>query len=109
MSDVNYRYMVEVKTDGTILVHPEIPSELEEATRVATAQDIVATSVKLAHDIDQQLIIDRVSSNVSEIVKGAVEQLVGEFLPSPEVTVPDKVKTALKDRGITPDNVGDSV
>lgn len=99
MTDTSYRYLVEVKVDGTILVHPEIPAELEEADRVATAPDIVASSLKLAHDIDQQIVVDRVTGAVSSLAESLLQALV----PAPEATVPDQLRDALKERGITPD------
>lgn len=105
MTDVSYRYLVEVQVDGSILVHPEIPTELSESDRVATAPDIVASSLKLAHDIDQQIIVDRITSSVATVAEG----ILGSFIAPPEPTVPDRVSEALKERGITPDNGGDSV
>lgn len=109
MTDISYRYLVEVKVDGTILVHPEIPAELDEADRTATAPDIVASSLKLAHDIDQQIMVDRITGNVSQSIQEIGEAILSGFMPQPEATVPDRVAEALKERGITPDNSGDSV
>lgn len=92
MTDVSYRYLVEVMVDGAILVHPEIPTELVEADRVATAPDIVSSSYKLAHDIDQQILVDRVSTTI-----------LSALTPAPAQETPDKVREALKERGITPE------
>lgn len=109
MTDVSYRYLVEVKVDGSILVHPDMPEELAEADRTATAGDIVSSSLKLAHDIDQQIVVDRITDTVAESIQLLAQGFISAFIPEPEPTVPDQVKTALKERGITPDNAEESV
>lgn len=91
MTDINYNFLVEVLLDGSIRIHPVMPEILDAVTRVATPADIVSTSLKLAHDLDQQILIDRISG------------MVLDALSPPIVTVPDQVRDALKDRGITPD------
>jgi hypothetical protein len=92
MADANYRYLVEVTTEGGIMVYPEIPDDLTEPARIATPVDIVSTSLKLAHDIDQQIIIERITASVVEATT-----------PTAPLSASDKVSEALKERGITPE------
>ena len=93
MTDVNYNFLVEVMLDGAIRIHPSAPGTIEEVTRAATPVEIVATALKLAHDLDQQILIERIT-----------DTLMNNLVP-PVETVPDQVRDALKERGITPDAV----
>jgi hypothetical protein len=91
MTDVTYNFLVEVTLDGTIRVHPSVPESTDKPARVATPVEIVATALKLAHDLDQQILIERIT-----------DTLMHNLVP-PVETVPDQVRYALKERGIAPD------
>jgi hypothetical protein len=89
---LDFRYLVEVLPDGTINVHTELPNDGVEVRRIATPSDVVHISQRLAYDVGQQLLVEQISNTV-----------LSNLMPQPAPEVSDKVREALKDRGITPE------
>ncbi|CAB4137706.1 hypothetical protein UFOVP325_68 [uncultured Caudovirales phage] len=86
-------FLLTVNEDGTLTSYTEIPEELPEQKRVATNWDVYTTAKQIVEEFDRQLLVDRV-------VQGVVNVLVPQAAPTPT----DKVKDALKERGIDPES-----
>ena len=86
-------FLITVNDDGTLTSQTELPTEPIEAKRTATNWDVYATAKQIVEEFDRQLLIDRV-------VTGVVAQLT-----QPAPTPSEKVKDALKERGINPESI----
>lgn len=92
MPDIRFQYTVSVNEDGSVLIDPTIPEDKKDViSREATAIDIIDASRKLVADLERQITLDTINSAISSLS------------PAPEPTVPETVKEALKERGITPE------
>jgi len=85
-------FLLTVNEDGTLTSYTEIPEELPEQKRVATNWDVYTTAKQIVEEFDRQLIVDRVVQGVAS--------LLAPSIPTPT----DKVKDALKERGIDPES-----
>lgn len=86
-------FLLTVNEDGTLTSYTEVPAELPEQKRVATNWDVYATAKQIVEEFDRQLLVDRV-----------VQGIAGLLAPAPVATPSDKVKDALKERGIDPES-----
>ena len=91
---VETMFLLCVNEDGTLTSYTEVPKELPEANRVATNWDVYASAKQIVAEFDRQLLVDRVLQGVATLLA-----------PAPAATPTDKVKDALKDRGIDPESV----
>jgi hypothetical protein len=95
MPKTRFQYTVSVEETGAVSIDPKIPEDLKDSIeREATVVDIIDASRKLIADLERQMIFDGMNSTVSTIL--------GALLPEEPATVPETVKGALKERGITP-------
>lgn len=93
MSKVDTYFLITVNEDGTLTSYTTIPDELPEANRVATTFDVFQSSKQITEEFQNQLLADRVAQTVMAAL-------------SPKVDSPvDKIKDALKDRGIDPESI----
>jgi hypothetical protein len=86
-------FLLTVNEDGTLTSYTEIPAELPEQKRVATNWDVYTTAKQIVEEFDRQLLVDRILQGVA-----------GILTPPPVATPSDKVKDALKERGIDPES-----
>jgi hypothetical protein len=86
-------FLLTVNEDGTLTSYTDIPEELPEQKRVATNWDVYTTAKQIVEEFDRQLLVDRV-----------VQGVVNVLMPPAPPTSSDKVKDALKDRGIDPES-----
>ena len=86
-------FLLTINEDGTLTSLPEVPAELPEQKRVANNWDVYAAAKQIVEEFDRQLLVDRV-----------VQGVLGALVPQAEPTPSDKVKDALKDRGIDPES-----
>lgn len=88
-----YFFMV-VNEDGTITSHIDIPETLPERNRIANNWDVYSTARQITEEFDRQVLVDRV-----------IQGVVGALAPKEEPTTSQKIKDALKDRGIDPESI----
>jgi hypothetical protein len=86
-------FFITVNEDGTLTSYTEVPKELPEQKRVATNWDVYLTAKQIVEEFDRQVLVDRV-----------VQGIVGALVPASTPTSSDKVKDALKERGIDPES-----
>ena len=84
-------FLLTVNEDGTLTSYTEIPEELPEQKRVATNWDVYNSAKQIVEEFDRQLIVDRVVQGVASLL-------------APAPTPTDKIKEALKERGIDPES-----
>lgn len=93
MTKVETYFLITVNTDGTLTSYTDIPSDLPAVERKATNFDVYEAAKQVVQEFDNQLLADRIARLV-------VSQL------APKVESPaDKIKDALKERGINPESV----
>ncbi len=90
MSDYRFQYVVTVKKDGSVEISPTEDDGGVE--RTANAIDIIDTSRKLIADLERQITLD------------ALQQVVDSLATPMPPSASEKVATALKERGITPES-----
>jgi hypothetical protein len=93
MSKVETFFLLSVNEDGSLTSYTTIPEDLPEANRTATTWDVYQTARQIVEEFDRKMLVDQV-----------IQGVVGALMP-PTQSVQDKVKDALKDRGIDPESV----
>jgi hypothetical protein len=83
-------FLVLVNDNGTVNTTFDIPEKIE-AVRQATNFDVYQTCKQIATEVDNQLLAEKVATYVA-----------ATLMPQEPLTS-DKVKEALKERGIVPD------
>jgi hypothetical protein len=92
MPDFRYKYSVSVNNDGGITIDPLDAGVANGAVeRTPNIRDIIDSSRKLVADLERQLTMDTLAEMLNALV-----------VPK-EQPVSDKVKGALKERGIAPE------
>lgn len=86
-------FLIVVNEDGTLTSYAELPETLPERARVATNWDVYANSKQIAEEFDRQLLVDRITQSV-----------INAMTPVTATTA-QKVKDALKERGIDPESI----
>jgi hypothetical protein len=86
---VEVAFLVLLHTDGTFAVKLEDLTEPVEAARVADAGDVLNVSQTIIEELKAQALVSRI---------------VLALQPPQQPTVSDKVKDALKERGIDPES-----
>jgi hypothetical protein len=86
----NYQYTIIVKEDGAIEIDTKVPEGVE-VKKEAGVFDIIDSSRKCVSDLERSLIVEGVS------------QALRSLIPAEDPSVADRVASALKDRGFTPD------
>jgi hypothetical protein len=86
---VEVAYLVLQHTDGTFAVKLEDLTEPVEAVRVADASDVLSISQNIIKELETQALVNRI---------------VLALQPATQPTISDKVKDALKERGIDPES-----
>ena len=83
-------FVVVINSDGTLNTFVDLPESLP-ANRPATNWDVYQAAKQIATEVDNQLLAEKVTNSVLAAL-------------APQTTpVSDKVKEALKERGITPE------
>lgn len=85
-------FLITVSDDGSITSYTEIPEDLK-AERVANNFDVYQAAKQIVDEFDQQLQADRIARTVAAMLAPKQESPV------------DKVRDALKERGIDPESV----
>lgn len=85
-------FTVVLHTDGTLSVALDNPETPLVAKREATNADVFAISKQIVQELEQSQLVERI-----------VGTLISVLTPPPQDTVPDKVKSKLKERGIDAD------
>jgi hypothetical protein len=93
MPNVETYFVVMVNSDGTITTMPELPEEPVERTRNVTNYDVYQTAKQIVDEFESTVLADK----VARVVLGALNP------DTPSIS--DKVKEALKERGVTPEGV----
>ena len=93
MSSVETFFLLSINEDGSLTSYTTLPEELPEAKRQATTWDVYQTAKQIVEEFDRKMLVDQV-----------VQGVVGALMP-PTQSVQDKVKDALKERGIDPESV----
>lgn len=88
-----YFYIVVKAPDGSLVTFTEMPEEGLTATRPATTQDMYLNSKQIIDEVDKNDLALRVA------------ELVASRLAPKADSVSDKIKDALKERGIDPASV----
>lgn len=92
--DVETFFLVTVTPEGGFVTYTKLPEEELNATRQATTGDVFNISKQIVTEIEQSILVDRIVNTLAQAINP----------PAPE-TVSDKVKDALKERGIDPESV----
>jgi hypothetical protein len=87
-------FLITVNTDGTLSSYTEIPENMPVAARTANTFDVYQSSKQIVDEFEQSMLADRIAKTV-------VAQL---NLPA-KSEVPNRIKDALKERGIDPESV----
>lgn len=93
MSNIETFFITVVNSDGTISTLTELPTESFEIARIATRFDVYQTSKQIVDEVEQSALVERIVAAMSQTLNPPVQ------------TVPDRVKEALKNRGIDPESV----
>jgi hypothetical protein len=86
-------FLVAVNDDGTFTTYTELPAEPLIAAKKATNFDVYQSCKQIAQEFDSQILVDRITRAV-----------VASLMPPKEPTTSDKIKDALKERGINPES-----
>jgi hypothetical protein len=92
MSEIETFFLITVNTDGTYTSYSEMPEVPPQANRPATTYDVYTASKQIAQDFDQNLLAD------------LVVQKTLAALSAPQPSNLDKIRAALKERGIDPES-----
>lgn len=92
MKPVDTYYVTILYADGTMATTDAVPDLTGMEVRSATVADIYTTSQQLVKEIDQQSLVNRI---VEEIAK---------LNPAPQ-TVSERMKEAMRSRGIDPESI----
>lgn len=85
-------FLTVIEENGGVLTFNKIPDELPEPQHTATNWDVYQAAKQIVTDSESQMLADRVANTV-----------LGALLP-PAETASDRVKDALKERGIDPES-----
>jgi cobalamin biosynthesis protein CbiG len=91
--EAEYYYLVVRGLDGSLVTYTQLPEEELKAVRQATTEDTYQTSRQIVDEIERSDLAMRVSNIVLAQLQPKAEQ------------VPDKIKDALKERGIDPESI----
>ena len=94
MSKIETFFITVINNDGSISTLTEFPAEAFDFARTANRADVYQTSKQIVDEVEQSILVDRI-----------VEAVVNSLKPAAPQTVPDRVKEALKNRGIDPESV----
>jgi hypothetical protein len=86
-------YLIVINDDGSLTSYTELPETLPEVTRKATNYDVYDSSRQIVEEFDRDRLVNKVLSGLIQVL-----------MPKTE-TPQDRVKDALKKRGIDPDSV----
>jgi hypothetical protein len=90
MTKAEAYFIAVINPDGTITTMPELPEGGIETARSVTNYDVYQTAKQIVDEFESSILADK----VARAVLGAM---------NPEVpSISDKVKEALKERGVTP-------
>lgn len=84
-------FIAVINSDGTITTMPSMPEEGITTTRSVTNYDVYQTAKQIVDEFESSVLADKVARMV-----------VGALNPTAQ-PVSDKIKEALKNRGVTPD------
>jgi hypothetical protein len=84
-------FLVTLNEDGSITTQGDIPAELPTANRKPNNYDVYQTSKQIVEEFESSMLADKISSKILSV------------LAPQDVSVSDKVKEALKERGVTPE------
>jgi hypothetical protein len=87
-------FLITVNEDGTLTSYTSIPETLPEVNREATNWDVYSAAKQIVEEFDRSILVDRILQGVAGLVA-----------PAPVATPTDKMKDALKERGIDPESV----
>ena len=87
-------FIIAVNDDGSLTSHTQWPDEPIVPQRFATTYDIFQSSKQIVDEFEQQVLAERIAKMVAA-------QLTVKEAPS----VPDRLKDALKERGIDPESI----
>lgn len=87
-------YIVVRGIDGSLVTLTEVPEEGLVAQRVANTGDMYETAKQIVHEVDTNDLAMRVANLVA-----------GHLVPKEAPSVPDRLKDALKERGIDPESI----
>jgi hypothetical protein len=93
MAKVEAYFVAVINEDGTITTLPEMPEEALEVKRHVTNYDVYQTAKQIVDEFESSILADKVAKTVMSLLAPATP------------TVSDKVKDALKERGVTPEGV----
>lgn len=86
-------FIAVVNSDGTITTMPDLPEGGLTRARSVTNYDVYQTSKQVVEEFESSVLADKIARTVLLAL-------------NPEVpTISDKVKEALKDRGVTPEGI----
>lgn len=88
MENVETYFFITINKDGTIGSSAEVPETLPTKERTATNFDVYQTSKQVVDEFEQSLLARRIA------------QEVASMLTPPADSVSDKVKDALRERGV---------
>lgn len=92
--NVETYFLVTVTPEGGFVTYTKMPEEELEAVRQATTADVFSISKQIVQEIEQSILVDRIVNTLAQAIN-----------PPQETPVSDKVKDALKERGIDPESV----
>ena len=92
--NVDTYFLVTVTPEGGFVTYTKLPEEELVSTRQANTADVFNISKQIVAEIEQSILVERIVNTLAQAINP----------PQPE-TVSDKVKEALKDRGIDPESV----
>jgi hypothetical protein len=92
--NVETYFLVTITPEGGFVTYTVLPEEELTPARQATTADVFAVSKQIVQEIEQSILVDRIVSSVTSALA-----------PQKPETISDKVKDALKDRGIDPESV----
>jgi hypothetical protein len=86
-------FIVAINSDGTLTTMPEMPEGGIESVRSVTNYDVYQTAKQIVDEFESTVLADK----IARVVLGAI---------NPDVpTISDKVKEALKERGVKPEGI----
>lgn len=91
MAKIETYFVVLLGDDGSISTAPEFPEEKIEKSRIVTNYDVYTTAKQIVDEYETNILASKVARTV-------LNALVPE-----KTNVSDKVKEALKERGLTPE------
>jgi hypothetical protein len=91
MTTVETFFIAVLNSDGTIATMPAMPEEGLTSSRTVTNYDVYQTAKQIVEEFESSFLAEKIARTVLNAL-------------NPEVaSVSDKVKEALKERGVTPE------